>query len=226
VDGLVSTGTGVLGYNMFAYCDNNPCYFKDNGGTRHCEATSVNKESAKNRSISCPNYELRRKTKERNALKNTYSKIFSLLNYGSKGSVSFGVTASAGAGGYISLSRGIAFDHLGNIAIINSITIGGSTPSASISGFRSLSSETLEDETGGLSFQAGLSVDAGASAGSDLSISPNGAQQVSGSCGAGIAPIPFECHVGVTYSFISSSFNVFDFNAYEHCDFLFDLLGV
>ena len=32
-DGLVSTGTGVLGYNMFAYCENNPIvFYDDNGG--------------------------------------------------------------------------------------------------------------------------------------------------------------------------------------------------
>ena len=31
-DGLVSTGTGVLGYNMFAYCNNNPIIFSDASG--------------------------------------------------------------------------------------------------------------------------------------------------------------------------------------------------
>ena len=32
-DGLVSTGTGVLGHNMFAYCDNNPVMYSDPTGT-------------------------------------------------------------------------------------------------------------------------------------------------------------------------------------------------
>ena len=31
-DGLVSTGTGVLGYNMFAYCNNNPVNYSDPSG--------------------------------------------------------------------------------------------------------------------------------------------------------------------------------------------------
>ena len=31
-DGLVSTGTGVLGYNMFAYCENNPVILSDENG--------------------------------------------------------------------------------------------------------------------------------------------------------------------------------------------------
>ncbi|MBQ4112104.1 MAG: RHS repeat-associated core domain-containing protein, partial [Clostridia bacterium] len=32
-DGLVSTGTGILGYNMYTYCDNNPVMRTDYGGT-------------------------------------------------------------------------------------------------------------------------------------------------------------------------------------------------
>ena len=32
-DGYVSTGTGLLGHNMFAYCDNNPVNFADPTGT-------------------------------------------------------------------------------------------------------------------------------------------------------------------------------------------------
>ena len=31
-DGLVSTGTGILGYNMFAYCENNPVNYCDLSG--------------------------------------------------------------------------------------------------------------------------------------------------------------------------------------------------
>ena len=37
-DGLVSTGTGVLGFNMFAYCNNNPVNFTDFSG---CKAKSA-----------------------------------------------------------------------------------------------------------------------------------------------------------------------------------------
>ncbi len=35
VDAFVSTGTGILGHNMFAYCGNNPVVYVDNTGTAH-----------------------------------------------------------------------------------------------------------------------------------------------------------------------------------------------
>ena len=39
-DGLISTGTGVMGYNMYAYCENNPVNLSDPTGTcSHCAAT-------------------------------------------------------------------------------------------------------------------------------------------------------------------------------------------
>ena len=33
-DGAVSTGTGLLGFNMFSYCNNNPVSMADDGGSR------------------------------------------------------------------------------------------------------------------------------------------------------------------------------------------------
>jgi len=32
-DGLVSTGQGVVGYNMYVYCNNNPMNMRDSEGT-------------------------------------------------------------------------------------------------------------------------------------------------------------------------------------------------
>ena len=37
-DGYVSTGTGLLGYNMYSYCNNNPIMYVDNGGTWSTQA--------------------------------------------------------------------------------------------------------------------------------------------------------------------------------------------
>ena len=37
-DSLVSTGQGVLGNNMFAYCGNNPICYCDNSGHSHTES--------------------------------------------------------------------------------------------------------------------------------------------------------------------------------------------
>ena len=33
-DGMVSTGVGLVGYNMFSYCNNTPVMFEDTGGNR------------------------------------------------------------------------------------------------------------------------------------------------------------------------------------------------
>ena len=52
-DAYVSTGQGILGNNMFAYCGNNPVLNVDMQGTRYCEATTVQGESAIGRSIAC-----------------------------------------------------------------------------------------------------------------------------------------------------------------------------
>ena len=52
-DGLVATGQGFIGNNMFAYCGNNPVCNTDTSGTRYCAATSIKGESLKDRKISC-----------------------------------------------------------------------------------------------------------------------------------------------------------------------------
>ena len=52
-DGFVSTGQGVLGYNMFAYCGNNPVCNTDSSGMRYCAGTTVANESSTERGISC-----------------------------------------------------------------------------------------------------------------------------------------------------------------------------
>ena len=53
IDGLVSTGTGFLGYNMFAYCDNNPIKFIDIKGNRQVVGTNVgNRETKEERDLS------------------------------------------------------------------------------------------------------------------------------------------------------------------------------
>ena len=84
-DGLISTGTGVLGYNMFAYCNNNPIMFADPSGTNPCPMTEehmrncfVGKESCTIHHKAIDVYILRRKTphlpvdKEYNIRNNDY----------------------------------------------------------------------------------------------------------------------------------------------------------
>ena len=52
-DAYVSTGQGLLGYNMFAYCRNNPICRKDSSGSREINAMTVSGESAADRHASC-----------------------------------------------------------------------------------------------------------------------------------------------------------------------------
>ena len=52
-DRYISTGQGLTGYNMFAYCGNNPIINIDTQGTRYCAATSVSEESFYDRSYAC-----------------------------------------------------------------------------------------------------------------------------------------------------------------------------
>lgn len=49
----MSTGQGFIGFNMFAYCGNNPVVYGDESGERYCAETAVNKESEYDRFISC-----------------------------------------------------------------------------------------------------------------------------------------------------------------------------
>ena len=52
-DGLLSTGTGVLGYNMFTYCNNNPIILVDSGGSRPVVGASIKNETTAERKASC-----------------------------------------------------------------------------------------------------------------------------------------------------------------------------
>ena len=52
-DGYVSTGTGFLGNNMFAYCESDPINFVDCSGARPIINSIDGKESKAERSLSC-----------------------------------------------------------------------------------------------------------------------------------------------------------------------------
>ncbi len=52
-DGLLSTGTGVLGYNMFTYCNNNPILLTDSTGSRPVVGASIKNETTAEREASC-----------------------------------------------------------------------------------------------------------------------------------------------------------------------------
>ena len=51
-DGYISTGTGILGYNMFAYCDNNPVLLQDSTGSRPIIGGGLRDETPEQRKLS------------------------------------------------------------------------------------------------------------------------------------------------------------------------------
>ena len=48
-DGYASTGQGVIGHNMFAYCSNNPVRYCDSEGSRPMDAMNPSEETAEQR---------------------------------------------------------------------------------------------------------------------------------------------------------------------------------
>ena len=50
-DAFTTTGQGLLGNNMFAYCGNNPVIFRDIAGTRHEISAGVGYQNNKNKNI-------------------------------------------------------------------------------------------------------------------------------------------------------------------------------
>ena len=51
-DGYVSTGTGFLGYNMYAYCNNDPILLQDSSGSRPILGGGLRDETAEQRKMS------------------------------------------------------------------------------------------------------------------------------------------------------------------------------
>ena len=53
-DALVSTGQGLLGNNMFAYCRSNPIIRKDASGTEDVSVTDVNQDNKRQNDLGSP----------------------------------------------------------------------------------------------------------------------------------------------------------------------------
>lgn len=52
-DIFASTGLGIIGYDAFVYCGNSPISNRDSFGDRYVAATTIQGESASDRSIAC-----------------------------------------------------------------------------------------------------------------------------------------------------------------------------
>lgn len=109
-DAFVSTGQGILGNNMFAYCGNNPVMRLDPAGYSWW---SNFWEWVKDMTM-----EQKEKASE---------------NGNGTGTIGITTSAAFGVGGSVSL--GITFDARGNIGIASTFNAGGGFPSAGIGGF-------------------------------------------------------------------------------------------
>lgn len=225
-DGLVSTGTGVLGYNMFAYCENNSIINSDPSGERRNGA--VKRYIARlNREKTLAAGRARRRSNQSSTKSIIYSpELYNPIGYYSYNkcsTLSVGFSCSLGAGLYGSVSKGMSIDTSGNVAFVKSYTSGISTPTISASGFFAFSNAKSVFDLKGESIGIGGSADAdGVSVGMDVSWDNEGTFQEGVSVGVG--PVPYDIHGGKSYTQITSSINLRNPNPSDYAAFAKDLL--
>ena len=200
-DKYASTGQDFLGFNMFAYCGNNPVNNSDPDGLCPYDGSV------------CDFRRLERGLPPRNC-KCAKKQVNQTLTVGVTGKAAFGVDGS--------VSIGLAVDSKGNIGIIKSIGLGGGTPSASFSVFEAYTNAPDIEKLKGASTQIGGSIDFGASVGVDGIFFKNQETNEnyygnSVSVGIGVGVIPFEFHSEVVNSDLVTInnkpliVNIFDF---------------
>ena len=135
-DDFASTGQGILGYNMFAYCRNNPVNMFDHSGR-------------------LPQWLDNWLNDFKEWLKNEKEEASSNTNI----TLALGSTASGAFGVGASVSRGITIDTKGNVGCIRTVNGGGGFPNLGLGGFVSLNNAPT------IYYQAGLGSAVGASGG-------------------------------------------------------------
>ena len=128
-DSLVSTGQGILGNNMFAYCGNNPVLFCDPAGYFWNEFWESIEEWLKD--------------KKEQTQKN------------GDGTLTVGFTISGAFGVGVSYSTGVTLDQKGNVGFSGTINGGGGFPSAGAGGFASITNAPNIFKQEGLGFAIG-----------------------------------------------------------------------
>ena len=194
-DGYINANGDILGYNMFAYCSNNPVNNVDPSGQWYI------KDGIKwiSRNILQP---------ATDAVKYGMEKLCN-------GTQSAGISLSGaflGIGG--SISVGLAKDNQGKVGFFVSGSLLGGSPNFSVSAFQSVTNAPTVDDLGGISGEFGGSLDvSGVSIGGEVSVFSNKNTNdiyYGGTVSAGIgAPIPMEIHAGISTSKIWS-FSIFD----------------
>ena len=203
-DSLVSTGQGVLGYNMFAYCYNNPINMDDQDGNCPQWIKDGVKWVAKN--IGKPVVK---------CIQNTLAKVD--LTY-STGVNLCGTPSIWMFNGQI----GLSIDTKGNVAIQASGDGGvtGGTPSFSITRYKSITNAPSIDKLNGTYYQVGGSVAVPIevipfAAGGDVMIVPDSELNaayvgITGNVGFGIPGAEGHVEWGETVTLPNTRFNLFD----------------
>ena len=194
-DGYINANGDLIGFNMFAYCGNNPVNASDPLGRWYIKDGI--------------------KWLTKNVMKPVTDSVQKAMGKLGNATHSAGVAVSAAFGGGISGTIGLATDNQGNVGFVASWSILAASPNASVSVYRSFTNAPSIKNLEGISVVAGGSVDVyGVSIGGEFTsfadIDTNDIY-VGGAVSAGVgAPIPIEVHGGVNNARVGGMFNVFD----------------
>ena len=192
-DSLVGANKDILGNNVFAYCSNNPVNYSDPTG--HGIVKNAIKWISKK--IIRP---IIKKVKGKMGSKKNMTKTTGL-----NVSVAFGVDVSG--------SFGLTKDNKGNVGIVGTGCLGGGTPNASVSAFKTVTSAPDIYKQKGMSTQIGGSftvMEIGVGGEYVYFQDKDGAYQgVTVLGGIGVSAIPAEIHGEEGFSVVYG-FNVFD----------------
>ena len=194
-----------LGYNLFAYCANNPVNNSDPDGHGFWKSVVKRVKKAVKKVVKATmNYVKRKVTK------------YIVLTGGKTRSWGLSLSGSLALSG--SISAGITMDGHGNIGVIRTVGGGGGMPSWSFSAYESVTNAPDIYEQRGLGVQTGGSLNAfGIGGGIDTSFSKNektgqNYYAVTMSFGLKGSVIPIEMHGQITKT------AVYGFNIFEELD--------
>ena len=201
-DVYASTGQGILGNNMFAYCGNNPVTRLDITG---CFWRKFDWEGVKDGWNDFWG-----------GVKDVFIQKKEEAAEAEDGTTTIGANASAAAGAAVGTSIGYTKDNKGNIGVTVSISGGGGFPSAGITGFHSKNNAPNIYAQEGWGMQIGGSVGEGLVLGAvyNLLVDSEAGKMYHGrtyNIGAGAnIPVPGEIHAEINYTWVFG-FNVYDF---------------